>query len=99
MGVAFTPDADFSGILSPENGSLDIEDVIHKVVIDVDEEGTKAAAATAVLVGTTSSAGGSESLELEAIVLDRPFFFFFNDETTGAILFAGRVNDPTAQAQ
>ncbi|WP_437807149.1 serpin family protein [Sorangium sp. So ce1078] len=97
MEVAFTPSADFSGILSPEHGSLKIEDVIHKVVIDVDEEGTKAAAATAVLVGTTGSGGGDEPLPLAAIVLDRPFFFFINDQTTGAILFAGRVNDPTAQ--
>ncbi|XXY44938.1 serpin family protein [Sorangium sp. So ce269] len=98
MEVAFTDEADFSGILRPENGSLLLQDVIHKAVIDVDEEGTKAAAATAVVVGTVSgSGGGSEPIEVATIVLDRPFFFFINDETTGAILFAGRVNDPTAQ--
>ncbi|WP_437507476.1 serpin family protein [Sorangium sp. So ce1099] len=98
MEVAFTPEADFSGILRPENGSLRLQDVIHKVVIDVDEEGTKAAAATAVVVGTVSgSSGGGEPIEPATIVLDRPFFFFITDQATGAILFSGRVNDPTAQ--
>ncbi|XXT20156.1 serpin family protein [Sorangium sp. So ce429] len=98
MAVAFADEADFSGILKPENGSFLLEEVIHKVVIDVDEEGTKAAAATAVVGATVSgSSGGGEPIEVATIVLDRPFFFFISDPETGAILFAGRVNDPTAQ--
>jgi serpin B len=92
MEVAFGPVADFSGIL--EGGGIQIQDVIHKAVIAVDEEGTEAAAATAVILGTTG--GGPLPLDPAAIVVDRSFFFFIRDMPTGALLFAGRVNDPTA---
>ncbi|WP_437902747.1 serpin family protein [Sorangium sp. So ce327] len=91
MGAAFGPSADFSGILA--DGGLQIQDVIHKAVIDVDEAGTEAAAATAVLIGSTGSGFFPEPA---AIMLDRPFFFFISDLHTEALLFAGRVNDPTA---
>ncbi|WP_437708380.1 serpin family protein [Sorangium sp. So ce448] len=93
MGVAFGPGADFSGII--EDGGVQIQDVIHKAVIDVDEAGTEAAAATAVVLAVSSGASGVFN-EPAAIVLDRPFFFFIRDLYTGALLFAGRVNDPTA---
>ncbi|WP_437923054.1 serpin family protein [Sorangium sp. So ce291] len=92
MEVAFGPGADFSGILS--GGDVQIQDVIHKAFIDVDEAGTEAAAATAVVMSTGS--GGSEPAEAP-LVLDHPFFFFIRDVPTGALLFAGRVNDPTAR--
>ncbi len=91
MGVAFGDAADFSGML--KGGGIRIQDVIHKAVIDVNEAGTEAAAATAVIIATT---GGGSFGDPAAIVLDRPFFFFITDVPTGAILFAGRVNDPTA---
>lgn len=91
MGVAFTDAADLSGMLP--GGGIMLQNVIHQAVIDVDEAGTKAAAATAVVIAT-SGTGAPEPAE---IVLDRPFFFFINDMSTGAILFAGRVNDPAAQ--
>ncbi|WP_437989672.1 serpin family protein [Sorangium sp. So ce145] len=94
MSVAFGDSADFSGIR--KGGGLYIQDVIHKAVIGVDEAGTEAAAATAVLVAESSAAAGI-FLEPVAIVLDRPFFFFISDLPTKALLFAGRVNDPTAQ--
>jgi serpin B len=90
MGVAFGDAADFSGML--KGGGIRIQDVIHKAVIDVNEAGTEAAAATAVIFAATGGGFG----EPAAIVLDRPFFFFITDVPTGAILFAGRVNDPTA---
>ncbi|XXY50846.1 serpin family protein [Sorangium sp. So ce269] len=92
MEVAFGPGADFSGILS--GGDIQIQDVLHKAFIDVDEAGTEAAAATAVVMSTGS--GGSEPAEAP-IVLDHPFFFFIRDVPTGALLFAGRINDPTAR--
>ncbi|WP_437779366.1 serpin family protein [Sorangium sp. So ce1097] len=95
MEVAFGPGADFSGILS--GGGIQLLDVIHKAVIDVDEAGTEAAAATAVVLSVTGSSGGGDPVEPAAIVLDHPFFFFIRDVPTGAILFAGRVNDPTAR--
>ncbi|XYI04039.1 serpin family protein [Sorangium sp. So ce1128] len=94
MGSAFIPGADFSGMIpGSSGGDIHIEDVIHKAVINVDEAGTEAAAATAVLIGSTGAGGPTEGAE---IVLDRPFFFFISDLPTGALLFSGRVNDPTA---
>ncbi|MGA2671011.1 MAG: serpin family protein [Dehalococcoidia bacterium] len=91
MRDAFSPDdADFSGMTgSPE---LFISDVIHKAFVAVDEAGTEAAAATAVIVGTTS-APGEPPVE---VTLDRPFIFLIRDIQTGAILFVGRVMDPVA---
>jgi serpin B len=86
MQAAFQPGvADFSGI----DGSrfLVIQDVLHKAFIAVGETGTEAAAATGVPMG-----GGRPPISL---VADRPFFYFLRDEPTGAILFMGRVVDPT----
>jgi serpin B len=85
MSAAFSPAADFSGI----DGSADLQvtDVLHQAVIAVDEKGTTAAAATGVVVGTAS-------VETPLIV-DRPFLFFIVHQPTGALLFAGRVVDPS----
>ena len=86
MANAFTRDADFSG-MNGEGGLL-IQDVIHQAFVKVDEEGTEAAAATAVLVGETSIPTPTE------VRVDRPFIFFVRDNITGTVLFAGRVTDP-----
>ncbi|AUX24250.1 serine protease [Sorangium cellulosum] len=94
MEIAFSEEADFTGIYR-EPGGMQIQHVIHKAVIDVDEAGTEAAAATAVVLAVSASGAGPLP-EPATIVLDRPFFFFIRDVPTGAILFAGRVNDPTA---
>lgn len=68
-----------------------ISNVIHKAYVDVNEEGTEAAAATAVVIGTESAA-----VEIiRTFTVDRPFAFFIRDEGTGAILFLGRIQDPT----
>jgi serpin B len=89
MPVAFSPeDADFSGMTG--NPELFISDVVHKAFVAVDEAGTEAAAATAVIVGTTS-APGEPPVE---VTLDRPFIFLIRDIETGAILFVGRVLNP-----
>jgi serpin B len=87
MGVAFTEDADFSGISGKRD--LLIQDVLHKAFVSVDEAGTEAAAATAVIVGTTSMP------ELAEVKIDRPFIFFIRDIETGSIIFIGRVLNPT----
>jgi serpin B len=68
-----------------------IQDVVHQANITVDEEGTEAAAATAVVVGVTS-APADEPVE---VTVDRPFVFALRDRETGAVLFFGRVVDPT----
>jgi serpin B len=87
MGVAFSDAADFSGIHA--EGGLEISDVIHQTFVAVDEDGTEAAAATAVVVGTTSIA--PPGIDFKA---DRPFVFMIRDVQTGTILFLGHVTDP-----
>ena len=90
MTSAFLPGiADFSGMDSTQN--LFIGDVIHKAFINVAERGTEAAAATAVTMNT-AIALPTPQLVLTA---DRPFLYFLRDQPTGAILFMGRVLDPS----
>jgi len=91
MPAAFEPyNADFSGMDGMRD--LYISDVIHKAFIKVDEEGTEAAAATAVMMEMTSA----EMDEPEPILLsiDRPFIYLIRDIRTGSILFVGRVLNP-----
>jgi serine protease inhibitor len=90
MGVAFNPrEADFSGI-RPER-DLYISEVKHKAVVEVNEEGTEAAAATSVGVAITSV---REPRERFSFVADRPFLMAIRDSQTGAILFMGAVMEP-----
>jgi len=91
MTDAFVPDvADFSGM----NGKRDlfISAVIHKAYVDVNEEGTEAAAATAVVVGVTSVMPGRTPV----FRADHPFLFLIRDNDSGSILFIGRVMNPKA---
>jgi serpin B len=82
--------ADFSGI---SDTFLYITHVLHKAFIEVNEEGTEAAAATAVVVGTKSI-----RLDLPKVFMaDRPFVFLFRDLRTGSILFLGRMADPLSK--
>ncbi len=90
MDVPFSPgEADFSGMTTEER--LHIGFVIHQANIDVDEKGTEAAAAT--VVGMDSSGGGPA--EVCDIAADQPFLFAIRDVETGAILFLGRIVDPS----
>ena len=87
MVDAFVPGAaDFTGISA--EGALFISDVIHEVFVSVNEAGTEAAAATAVVMGR-----GAPPVPVE-INVDRPFLFWLYDRATGAVLFMGRVLDP-----
>jgi serpin B len=88
MPVAFSDGADFSGMTG--NRELLISDVIHKSFVSVDEAGTEAAAATAVIMALTALPIG-EPVEVS---LDRPFLFLIRDIDTGAMLFVGRVANP-----
>jgi serpin B len=90
MPSAFSLDADFSGITGDRD--LFISDVIHKAFISVDEEGTEAAAATAVVM--VEMAAPIEDEEPLVVTIDRPFVFLIRDSETGAILFLGRVTNP-----
>lgn len=89
MPTAFTDAADFSGMTTEE--ALFISAVVHQANITVTEEGTEAAAATAVVVDATS-APTDEPVEL---IIDRPFVFALRDTATGAVVFMGRVGDPS----
>ena len=89
MGIkaAFDPNAaDFQGIA----GDLYIAFATHKAFVDVNEEGTEAAAATAIGVGTTSV-----KPPIPVFKADHPFMFLIQDDSSGNILFIGRVLDPT----
>jgi serpin B len=90
MPRAFSLVADFSG-MDGMRENLYIDDVIHKTFIDVNEDGTQAAAST---VGSMKSQGGSHGNP--PFVADHPFIFIIQDRDNGAILFMGRVMDPTA---
>jgi serpin B len=89
MTDAFDPDrADFSGM----DGARDlfIGSVLHKAFVSVDENGTEAAAATAVIMELTSAMPG----EPIVFAVDRPFIFLIRDNQTGSVLFVGRVVSP-----
>jgi len=73
------------------NRELSISDVVHKAFVAVDEAGTEAAAATAVIMKLT--AVPEPPVE---VALDRPFIFLIRDIETGAVLFVGRVLNPGA---
>jgi serpin B len=88
MSVAFGGGADFSGMTSDVD--LAITDVLHQTYVAVDEAGTEAAAATAVVVGETSAVATPHEL-----VLDRPFLYVIHDTAHGTPLFVGRVSDPS----
>jgi len=87
MPVAFSAAADFSGMTGTPD--LCISEVLHKAFVSVDEAGTEAAAATAVIVGETGMPG--QPVE---VTIDRPFVFLIRDIDTGAVLFVGRVMNP-----
>jgi serpin B len=87
LGIAFTPAADFSNITP--GGGIFISRVIHQTFIDVNEEGTEAAAATIVEMIETSAGGGPTLFRA-----DRPFLYVIKENSTGALLFMGKVGKP-----
>ncbi len=88
MGIAFMPGADFTGIYPDPR--IVITRVIHKTFIEVNEEGTEAAAATAVEVGYTSV----DPDQPITFVIDRPFVTVIRENSTGAVLFMGKIVNP-----
>jgi serpin B len=90
MPTPFTEAADFSKMASSER--LMISEVVHKAFVDVNEKGTEAAAATAVLIAPTSALVEPE--EPATFRADHPFVFLLRDNRSGAVLFLGRVSNP-----
>jgi serpin B len=90
MPTAFTERADFSAMTA--EAELFISRVVHEAYIAVDEKGTEAAAATAVVMRPTSAAVDPPVV----LLADRPFLFVIRDVPTNTPLFLGRVLDPTS---
>lgn len=91
MGVAFDPnEANFEGMVEPgaDAPALYVDDAYHQSFVEVDEDGTEAAAATGVAVEPTSAP--QETFEM---VVDRPFLFLVRETETDTVLFAGRAVD------
>lgn len=91
MPAAFSNAADFSGMSSHEG--LKIAAVLHKAYVDVNEEGTEAAAATGVIMMPTAM---PQPQRIPVFRADHPFLFLIRDNRTGEILFIGRVTEPKA---
>lgn len=85
MGVAFTSKANFSHMLE-ELGNLAISEVKHKTFVEVNEEGTEAAAVTSTGIMVTSLP--------PSVRIDRPFVFMIREKSSGAILFIGKLMQP-----
>jgi serine protease inhibitor len=90
MASAFVPGADFSGMVVPPNTAA-ISDVLHKTFVEVNEEGTEAAAVTAVKMMATAMPRPEEKF---SFVCDHPFLCAIRDDVTGSILFLGAIYDP-----
>ncbi|GAA3916718.1 serpin [Amorphoplanes auranticolor] len=90
MPTAFSSRADFTGM--SDEPSLRIDDVAHETFIAVDEKGTEAAAASAVIVRPPSIPRGPD------FFADRPFLYIIHDRSSGVPLFIGRVHDPLVTA-
>ena len=90
MGIAFDPNAaDLSGIADVSTGKLYLGFVDHKAVVEVNEQGTEAAAVTSV---------GIKLMGMPTIIpfkVDRPFLFVIRDDRSSSVLFMGAITDPT----
>ncbi|HEY9123039.1 MAG TPA: serpin family protein, partial [Bacteroidales bacterium] len=93
MTTAFTGAADFSKITT--DAGLFISRVIHKTFIDLNEEGTEAAAVTAVEMKFTST--GGETNTTKWFIANQPFVYAITEKSTGAILFIGKMLNPTEE--
>jgi serpin B len=90
LGIDFGGEADFSGMTG--NKRLNIDEVIHQAFVEVNEEGTEAAAATAVVMQSSTIMPRPTPI----FKADHPFIFVIQEKETGDILFLGRVTNPTS---
>ena len=91
MGIAFDQRrADFGGMIADSKPSVNIDEIKHKTFVEVNEEGTEAAAVTSIgMIRTTMAPQRNFSM-----IVDRPFFCAIRDNQTGALLFMGAITDP-----
>jgi serpin B len=90
MGIVFTPGADFSKMVAPPVTAA-ISDVLHKTFVEVNEEGTEAAAVTGVKMMMTAMPRPEDKF---SFVCDHPFLCAIRDDVTGSVLFLGAIYDP-----
>ena len=93
MGVAFGGNADFSNMFE-EQLNLEISRVIHQSFLEVNEQGSEAAAATIVEIRLTSVGPGEDP---KVIRIDRPFVLFITEKHSKTILFAGKMLNPLVE--
>jgi serpin B len=95
MPLAFSDSADFSGMTATGKKDLKIDEAIHQAFVEVNEEGTEAAAATAiVMVPLGAAPGPHKEPKIPVFRADHPFMFLIQQKSTGDILFIGRVVNP-----
>ena len=87
MGIAFGSEADFNRMI-PDRAAF-ISEVRHKTFVQVDEEGTEAAAVTVVIIGELAGPGSGNVMRI-----DHPFIFVIRERTSGALLFMGKIVEP-----
>lgn len=92
MQSAFSPDQADLGAMLQSSRNAYISKVKHKAFVDLNEQGTEAAAATSTEIQVVSMPVPSRTFHM---VVDRPFFFAIRDNSTGALLFMGSIKDPT----
>ncbi|KAM0910077.1 hypothetical protein ACQ4PT_014406 [Festuca glaucescens] len=99
LQLSFGDQADFLDMVEHAESGLPmvLSDVIHKAVIEVNEEGTKAAAFTMMRIFEGSSQTPSRQPPRVDFVADHPFAYFIVEEATGAVVFAGHVLDPSRE--
>ena len=90
MGLAFSDAADFSGMVAPPTRAA-ISEVKHKTFVDVNEQGTEAAAVTSVQIRATRARAPQPPFRM---IVDRPFFCAIQDRRTGVLLFMGAIYEP-----
>jgi serpin B len=98
MTLAFAPQADFSGIngcYPPDPEALAVSMALHKAFVEVNEEGTEAAAATAMMMIALGEPYFDRPRPIPVFCADHPFLFAIRDRRSGMILFLGRIVDPS----
>jgi serpin B len=94
MKQAFGPGADFTRMVMPPYTSMGISEVLHKTFVEVNEEGTEAAAVTGVKIMMTAMPRPEDKF---SFVCDHPFLCAIRDDATGSVLFLGAIYDPKQQ--
>lgn len=98
MSTAFTTLADFSGMTATGKKELMVNEAIYQAFVEVNEEGTEAAASTAIEVGIGFALKPQEKPKIPIFRADHPFVFLIRQISTGAILFMGRVANPNSDS-